>query len=91
MVEGLLFKLHQNRVFVNLLSVATDILNNRTKRVVFKGQISPWSNNEDGVPQDSVFSLLLFLIYINDLSDNQASNPNLFADNPSLFYLMSRK
>ena len=27
----------------------------------------------------------MFLIYINDLSDNLASNPKLFADNTSLF------
>ena len=36
-------------------------------------------------PQGSILSLLLFLIYINDLSDNLQCNPKLFADDTSLF------
>ena len=34
--------------------------------------------------QGSILGLLLFLTYINDLSEKLASNPKLFADNTSL-------
>ena len=40
-----------------------------------------------GVPQGPS----LFLIYINDLSDNLLSNPKLFADDTSLFSVLHYK
>ena len=63
----------------------TDFLDNRTQRVILNGQYSSWAKVEAGVPQGSILGPLLFLIYINDLSDNLASNPKLFADDTSLF------
>ena len=43
---------------------------------MLNGQNSSWSNIHAGVPQGP----LLFLIYINDLSDNLTSYVKLFAD-----------
>ena len=63
----------------------TDFLDTRTQRVILNGQYSSWAKVEAGVPQGSILGPLLFLIYINDLSENLASNPKLFADDTSLF------
>ena len=68
-----------------LLNTLTNFLHNRTQRVMLDGQYSSWPNIKNGVPQGSLPGPLLFLIYINDLSENLASNPKLFADDTSLF------
>ena len=69
----------------DLLNILIDFLKERKQRVVLNGQHSKWSNISAGVPQGSILGPLLFLIYINDLSDNLSSNPKLFADDTSLF------
>ena len=71
--------------FGDLLKLLTDFLSNRKQRVVLNGQVSTWTSINAGVPQGSILSPLLFLIYINDLSDNLSSNVKLFADDTSLF------
>ena len=38
-----------------------------------------------GIPQRSILGPLLFLIYINDLSNGLQSDPKLFTDDTSLF------
>ena len=47
--------------------------------------MSTWTSVSGKVPQGSILGPLLFLIYINDLSDNLSSNVKLFADETSLF------
>ena len=53
--------------------------------MVLNGQHSSWKDVTAGVPQGSILGPLLFLVYINDLSNGQKSNPKLFADDTSLF------
>ena len=53
-----------------------DFLDNRTQRVILNGQYSSWAKVEAGVPQGSIFRPLLFLIYINNLSENLIFNPD---------------
>ena len=83
--EGLIFKLKQNGISGNLLNLLCDFLRNRKQRVLLNGQVSDWSDVRAGVPQGSILGPLLFLIYINDLSEGLSSNTKLFADDTSLF------
>ena len=83
--KGLIYKLKQNGISGNLLDTITDFLNSRKQRVALNGQFSSWTSIEAGVPQGFILGSLLFLIYINDLSDDFITNVKLFADDPSPF------
>ena len=54
-------------------------------RVVLAGQVSKWVAVNAGFPLGSILGPLLFLIYINNLSNELSSDPRLFADDSSLF------
>ena len=84
-LEGLTFKSKQNGISGNLLKLLCDSLKNRKQRVLLNGQVLDWSDVRAGVPQGSILGPLLFLIYINDLSEGLSSNAKLFADDTSLF------
>ena len=75
----------QNGIQGNLLKLFEDYLSNRKQRVVLNGIQSTWKPILSGVPQGSVLGPLLFLIYINDLTNGISSNIKLFADDASLF------
>ena len=83
--QGLYYKLRQNGISCGVLNILTDFLDSRTQSVILNGQFSSCAEVEAGVLQGSILRPLLFLIYINDLSDNLASNSKLFADDTSLF------
>ena len=52
---------------------------------MLNGKVFYWSDVNAGVPQGSILGPLLFLIYINNLSERLYSNAKLFADDTSLF------
>ena len=83
--DGVIFKPEQNDISGDLLNILIDFLSNRKQRVKLNGEISVWACVNAEVPQGSFLSPLLFLIYINDLSDNLSSNVKLFAEDTSLF------
>ena len=83
--KGLIHKLKQIGIGGSLLKILTDFLKWRKQKVVLNGQHSSWSDVLDSVPQGSILGPLLFLIYINDLSDGRQCNPKLFADDTSRF------
>ena len=84
--DGLLFKLHQNGIEGELLSLLKSYLSNRKQRIVINGFESEWGGIEAGVPQGSDLGPLLFLVYINDLENGIKSNVKSFADDTSLFF-----
>ena len=83
--EGLLLKLNQNDISGNLLKLLRHFLCYQKQQVVLNGQHSFWDNVTAGVSHGSILGPLLFLIYINDLSNNLSSNCKLFGDGKSLY------
>ena len=55
-------------------------LTGREMRVVVNKQSSVWSSVISGVPQGSVLGPLLFILYVNDLSDWIKNDMRIFAD-----------
>ena len=87
--DGLIFKLRQNGISGDIINILQDFLRNRKQRVVLNGQCSSWADINAGVPQGSILGPLLFLIYINDLSDGLKSEGKLFADDTFLFSVVN--
>lgn len=86
---GLLKKLEAIGIRNPFLQWFESYLKNRTQRVVMEGQSSEWQNIGSGVPQGSVLGPLLFLIYINDITDDLKSCPFIFADDTTLFEIVN--
>ena len=82
--DVIIFRSTQNGILGNLLKLLRDFLSERRQRVVLNGQSSIWTNFSDGLPPGSILGPL-FLIYINDLSEELSTNAKLFADDTSLF------
>ena len=57
----------------------------RSQKVVVDGFCSPEISVDSGVPQGSVIVPILFLIFINDLTQQVKSHCHLFADDRSLY------
>ena len=85
----LLLKLSLNGISGNLLKLLRDFLYCRKQRVVLNGQNSSWENVNGEFPQGSILGSLLFLIYINDLSNRVSSSYKHFADDTTLFSVVS--
>ena len=86
--NGVLFKLKTLGVNGKFIDLLKDFLKDRYQRVVLNGQCSSWEHIQAGVPQGSILGPLLFLVYINDITDNLESDVKLFADDTSIFSIV---
>ena len=82
--EGLIFKFQSMGFSGNILNLMNSFLSERYQRLLLNGQSSEWASIKAGVPQGSILGPLLFLIYINDLSEGIISDVKLFAGDTSI-------
>jgi hypothetical protein len=81
---GLLHKLRCLGIEGNFFDWVCNYLTDRKIRTVINGQKSDWVPTTAGVPQGSILGPLLFLVFINDITNNIESDIHLFADDTSL-------
>jgi hypothetical protein len=86
--SGLLNKLRCMGIEGRLFDWICDYLTDRRIRVVINGQKSDWSYPNAGVPQGSILGPLLFLVFINDITEGIESDIHLFADDTSLIEII---
>ena len=83
--EHLILKLQYYGIRGNTLDWISSFLSNRTQRVVRGGFASDPVDTLSGVPQGTLLGSLLFLVYINDITDYVSSSCWLFADDCILY------
>ena len=84
-----MYKLKHKGIDETLLQWLASYLSNRKQRVVIPVACSEWVAITAGVPQGSILSTLLFLIYINDIVEDIQSHIRLFADDSSLYLIVN--
>ena len=68
-----------------LLNWFTDYLSERSQTVIVEGKQSENLPVTSGVPQGSILGALIFILYVNDISDGCSSTVSSFEDDVKIF------
>ena len=82
---GLLHKRKSHGISGQIFGLIFSFLSNRWLRVVLDGKSSQEYPVNAGVPQGSILSPTLFLVYINDHPDDVICNIAIYADDTTLY------
>ena len=85
----LISKLQAYGIKGDLLKWISNFLIGRQQKVILNGSSSQWIDVTSGVPQGSVLSPLLFLLYVNDITDGVQSTLEMFADDSKLYRIIN--
>ena len=84
----LISKLQAYGIRGNLLKWIKNFLIGRQQKVILNGSSSQWTEVTSGVPQGSVLGPLLFILYVNDITDGVQSSLEMFADDSKLYRII---
>jgi len=87
--QRLLKKLQYYGINDNIYNWIETWLTRRFQSVVLNGISSHPVSVQSGVPQGTILGLLMFLLYINDISNNVYSPLRLFADDCLLYRVIN--
>ena len=82
---GLLHKIRSYGISGQIFGLISSFLSNRRLRVVLDGKSSQEYPVNAGVPQGSILGPTLFLLYINDLSDDVICNIAIYTDDTTIY------
>ena len=82
--QRLILKLKSHGIGNSIITWIEQWLTDRKQRVFVDGEVSSWKSVLSGVPQGSVLTPVLFLVYINDLEKGVTGSILKFADDTKL-------
>ena len=82
---GFLHKLNSYGISGQIFGLISSFLSNRWLRVVLDGKSSQEYPVNAGVPQGSILGPTLFLLYMNDLPDDDICNIAIYADDTTIY------